>query len=320
MYAMNQTLTMSSLPVADYQPADKDTIGDNRQCDHDMKNKKDDSSSGKDRNTNTDGRINLRQKFRANKFLRVHLHVLKALYEQETPMQPITGGRHVEKKYWDAVEKFLKERNSIKRSTERTQRMRRIHDEAKEFQKMIPSFSIASDHIISQQVSPQLKRLRNHNSDRKGPLSNLAFGSSALMLITQPSPRYLPGRPPSGWNGGGCKTGGDMQSDTIEDDGSNAFGIVSGLLRRKHNLASRRLNQRTSKLRALVEESRRRIEILKSELIAEKQNESTIRGSGKSIETFETRMEACEDRQIRIETKIRLWKLLLHDLLATISA
>jgi len=245
---------------------------------------------------------------------------LKALYEQETQMQPTPGGCHVENKYWDAVENFLKERNSIKRSTERTRRMRRIHDEATEFQKMIPSFSIASDHIISQQVSPQLNRLRHHNSDRKGSLSNLAFGSSALMLITQPSPRYLPGRPPSGWNGGACKTGGDMQSDAVEYDGSNAFGIVSGLLRRKHSLASRRLNQRTSKLRALVEESRRRIEILKSELIAEKQKESAIKGSGKSIEAFETRMEACEDRQIRIETKIRLWKLLLQDLSATISA
>jgi len=316
--------------LPDYQPIGKKSIGDDHKCDHNMLESNDGSLSGKDRNTTTE--INLQSKFRANRFLRVHLRVLKALYEQETPTQSTSEDCHVEDKYWDVVENFLKDRNAIKISAKRTQLMRGIHDEAKEFQKNIPTFSIINNHIISHQVSPQFTRVGNRNNDPKAPRSNLTFGSSSLMLITQPSPHYLPNRPSRGWNGRGCKSGGrrnskrnidtfyDMQSETTEDDGGNAFGIVSGLLKRKHNLASRHLNQRTSKLRALVKESRSRIETLNSELIAEKDNEQSIfKISGKSIENVVTAKEECEDCQVRIETKIRLWKLLLNDLFGTIS-
>lgn len=309
---------MSSLP--DHQLIGKTSIDNNDKFNCSVRKNNDDcsSTSGKDRSTNVDSSINLQSKFRANRFLRVHLHILKALYEQEISTQSMSGDCRVEEKYWDVVEAFLKERNSIKKMTKRTQRMCDIHDEATEFQKQTPPFSIINNHVISHQVSPQFKRLGNRTNDPKGPRSNLTFGSSALMLITQPSPRYLPNRPSLGWNGTrGCDSGG---RDTIEDDGGNAFGIVSGLLKRKHDLASRHLKQRTSKLRALVTESQSRIEILNSELIAEKDKEkSMFESSGTTIDDFIIAKEECEDRQVKIETKIRLWKLLLHDLLGTIS-
>jgi hypothetical protein len=309
---------MSSLP--DYQPIGKNSIESNQKYNRSVRKNNDDDSStiGKDRNTKIDSSINLQSKFRANRFLRVHLHILKALYEQQRSTQSMSGDCRVEDKYWDVVEAFLKERNSIKKMTKRTQRMCDIHDEAKEFQKQISPFSIINNHVISHQVSPQFKRLGNRTNDPKGHRSNLTFGSSALLLITQPSPHFLPNRPSLGWNGTrGCNSGG---RDTMEDDGGNAFGIVSGLLKRKHDLASRHLNQRTSKLRALVKESRSRIEILNSELIAEKDKETSMFESfGTCIDDFIIAKEECEDCQVKIETKIRLWKLLLHDLLGTIS-
>ena len=317
----NHILIMSSLP--DHQPIGKRSIADNDKFNRSVRKNNDDyaSTSGKDRSLKVDFTSinNLQSKFRANRFLWVHLHILKALYEQDRLSQYTSGDCRVEDKYWDVVEAFLKERNSIKKMTKRTQRMCDIHDEAKEFQKQIPPFSIINNHVISHQVSPQFKRLGNRTSDSKGPRSNLTFGSSALMLITQPSPRYLPNRPSLGWNGTsrGHDSGG---RNTVEDDGGNAFGIVSSLLKRKHDLASRHLKQRTSKLRALVTESQSRIEILSSELIVEKDKEKSMFESfGTSIDDFIIAKEECEDRQVKIESKIRLWKLLLHDLLGTIS-
>ena len=279
-----------------------------------------------------DSRINAESKFRANKFLRVHLHILKALYEQEPSTRSTPGDCRVEKKFWDAIEDFLSERNTIERATKRAQRMREIHNEAMEFQKTIHPFSIVNNHIISHHLSPKLKRHSDRNSDPKGPRSNFKLGSSSLMLITQPSPHYLPKRQPRGWNGRGCQSGGqrnqngnidvfhEIQSDAMDEDGGNVFGIVSGLLKRKHSLSSRHLNRRTSTLQTLVKESRKRLNALHSDFVVEKEKEKLIFiNFEKHIKNSIMAREECEDRQVRIETKIRLWKLLLHDLLGTIT-
>ncbi len=273
------------------------------------------SSSGIDGMMNTDSGINAESKFRANRFLRVHLHILKVLYDQEG-MVPPTSGDSIDEKYWGIIEAFLVERNTIRRTTKRAQRMLEIHDEAMEFQKNLPPISIVNNPILSHQFSPR-HGTRNHD---KGSRSNFKFGSSALMLITQPSPHY---RTPRGWNGRGGQSAlrrNEVQGETMDNVGGNAFGIVSGLLKRKHDLASRGLNRRTSKLRALMKESQRRIETLDSELKATKEIQvSSVHNLGDNIEDFILAKEEREDRQVRIETKIRLWKLLLHDLMGTIS-
>jgi len=270
------------------------------------------------------GGINAESKFRANRFLRVHLHILKALYEEERMAPPASGDSRVEEKYWGVMEEFLVERNAIRRTTKRAQRMREIYDEAKEFQKTVLPLSVVNGHMLSHQISPQLQRHGTRNHDLKGPRSNFKFGSSAMMLITQPSPHYFPNRTPRGWNGRGGQSTSQrnsmMRGEMAEEEGGNVFGIVSGLLKRKHKLASRHLDRRTSKLQALVKESQSRIETLKSEMVAEKEtNILAVGNTTENIENFILAKEEREDQQVRIETKIRLWKLLLHDLLGTIS-
>ena len=92
------------------------------------------------------------------------------------------------------------------------------------------------------------------------------------------------------------------------------------MLKFKHKLAYRDLNRQTSKLGALIKESRSRIKNLSSELVALKEKEKSIlNNSGTNLEDFILAKEECEDCEVRIETKIRLWKLLLLDLLETIS-
>ena len=273
------------------------------------------SLNGKDRKPKHETSLQL--KFRANRFLRVHLQVLKALYEQQTQPESTPDGRHLEKKHWDVIESFLKERGAIKGTMKRTQRMREIHEEAMEFQKSVSASSVVENRIVTHPFSPQLTRIGNRKRE-----------FTALTLITQPSPRSLPKRSSHAWAGIGSKSGGrrnsnrninmfyNMHSDSAENDRGNAFGMVSGLLKRKYNLASRRLTQRTVKLRALVKECQHRIEILDSQLVVEKKNKDFL--SGRAVNMMHS-FEEHEDALVRIETKIGLWKLLLQDLSGTIS-
>ncbi len=280
--------------------------------------------SGKYSKMKANGGINAESKFHANRFLRVHLHILKALHEEARITPPISGDSRVEEQYWGLMDDFLVERNTIRRTTKRAQRMREICDEAMEFQKTVPPIPVAKNQAFSHQFSPQFQRHGSRNHDLKGPRSNFKFGSSAMMLITQPSPHYFSNRTPRGWNGRGDQSTGQrnpmIQCEMTEEEGGNVFGIVSGLLKRKHKLASRHLDRRTSKFQALVKESQSRIETLNSELIVEKERTISAMGSAnEDIENLLLAKEECEDRQVMIETKIRLWKLLLHDLKGTIS-
>lgn len=259
-------------------------------------------------------RINGELKFRANRFLRVHLHILKALYYEESSNESTSREIPVDEKYWDAIQGFLVERNTINRANKRARRMSEIHNEALDFQKTAPPLPIVGNHIISHQVSPQYQRYTTRNTAVKGPRSN-------FMLITQPSPLYPTNRTPRRWSGRASHSGGqrnEIQVYSMGEEGGNAFGIVSGLLKRKHALVSRHLNRRNSLLLGLVKESQSRIETLESNLLSEKEN-SSLDLSKNRIEDLMMEREESEDRQVRIETKLRLWKLLLHDLLGTIS-
>ena len=326
---------MSSL--SDCRPAGK-RLKDDIQKESDQKVKrnrleKNDVLNGEDRKKKTESytrtrcETNAQSKLRANKFLRIHLQILKALYQDGALPASMSEDCHVEEKYWEFIKGFLKERDAIKRTTKRAQCMRGIHEEAMEFEKNVSAFPVINNDIIAHQVSPQFVRIGNRKSSLKGARSNLSFRSSALMLITQPSPLYHPHRPSHSKRNSNFVNN-TQESDNLEEDGGNAFGIVSGLLKRKRHLASRHLNQRTTDLRALVKETQNRIEILNSQLIAERDKEKSLfifeggtevnyTSSEKSREDFAVAKEECEDCLLRIETKIGLWKLLLQDLFGT---
>ncbi|OEU13350.1 hypothetical protein FRACYDRAFT_269783 [Fragilariopsis cylindrus CCMP1102] len=152
----------------------------------------------------------------------------------------------------------------------------------------------------------------NRKSSMKGSRSNnVSFRSSSSthnMLITQPSPFLNRSSHARSWTNGTTskssvpsKNSGYIQeSDNIEMAGGNAFGIVSGLLKYKRQLASKQLNQRYSTLHALVKESQNQIVNLNSRI------SNAIK-------------ETNEDTKVEIETKIGLWKLLLRDLTEILS-
>lgn len=244
---------------------------------------------------------NTLSKPRANKFLEVHLHILMSLYKDEFANSE-ANDVPVEEKYWESIKHFLKERRTIKITTERVQRMGFICEEAIEFEV-------------------------NHASKRKksSKESNLSFRA----LITQPSPFLNRSSHVRSWTGTTSKPNDPKNSsrkddlnyytkrrDNLEMAGGSAFGIVSGLLKRRHHLVSTHLNQRISILRALVKESQNRIENLNSRVDIGRYN---FKNSEENNEIVVVAKETDEDFRVRIETKKGLWKLLLRDLTETLK-
>jgi hypothetical protein len=260
---------------------------------------------------------NAQSKLRANnnKFMDVHLHILMSLYQKDSTISIL---RHddddcpVEEKYWELIKYFLKQRCAIKTTTERVQCMSEICDQAVEFETNVSAFpAIYENEFLAQQLSPQMNRTANRKSSMKGSRStNVSFRSSSAhnMLITQPSPFLNRSSHARSRTGTTSKSSvpskksnyTKQESDNLEMAGGNAFGIVSGLLKYRRQLASKQLNQRFSTLHVLVKESQNRIVNLSSRI---------------SYAIKETD----EDTKVRIETKIGLWKLLLQDLTETLS-
>mmetsp|Transcript_4367 Transcript_4367/g.4960 ORF Transcript_4367/g.4960 Transcript_4367/m.4960 type:complete len:259 (+) Transcript_4367:66-842(+) len=245
---------------------------------------------------------NTLSKSREKKFLEVHLHILMSLYKDEFANSE-ANDVPVEEKYWESIKHFLKERRTIKITTERVQRMGFVCEEAIEFEV-------------------------NHTIKRKKSLkeSNLSYA-----LITQPSPFLNRSSHVRPWTGTTSKPNDPKNSsrkddlnyytkrgDNLEMAGGNAFGIVSGLLKlkRRHHLVSTHLNLRISTLRALVTESQNRIENLNSRVDIERYN---FKNSEENNEIVVVAKETDEDFRVRIETKKGLWKLLLRDLTETLK-
>lgn len=228
-----------------------------------------------------------RSKFRANKFLRVHLQVLKALYQE-----PEEDCR-VEERYWSSIASFLTERKTCATLVKRAQTMGGICEEAMEFQKQLSASCTENELFVAHPLSPRFYRKNGVGLSRSSG------------LVTQASP-YYSHRPPPIWNSVAVRST-PQNNNKTEDEAYSAFGIVSGLLRRKHRLAAKNLKQRTINLRGLVAESRDRIRILESRL-----------HSARTTSHPTTTIEEQEDCLVRIETKLGLWKLLHRDLMNTL--
>lgn len=234
-----------------------------------------------------------RSKFRANKFLRVHLQVLKALYQEPEE------DHRVEEQYWRSIASFLTERKTCAKLVKRAQTMGGICEEAMGFQKQVSASCTEKDMIVVHQLSPRFHRKSGGGLSRSSG------------LITQPSP-YYSHRPPTAWNSAAAvrstpRTNTTTTNNNTENEYS-PFGIVSGLLQRKHRLAAKNLKQRTTNLRGLVTETRDRIRILESRLHSARTTHPTNTSS----------IEEQEDYLVRIETKLGLWKLLHRDLMGTL--
>ena len=88
------------------------------------------------------------------------------------------------------------------------------------------------------------------------------------------------------------------------------------MLRRKSREASRRLADRTSDLRELMDESRRRIGVLRT---ADENNKNSNHNMINADTAMPEDDDREEDQRVRIETKLRLWTLLHQDLVRTMS-
>jgi hypothetical protein len=298
-------------------------------------------------------------KLRANKFLRMHLQILRALYAEDSS-SPFKEDSEVEESEWSCIDAFLRERDRIQTIGSMVHQMGSIREEAVKFQQTVAG----RDPPLSMTVSVPITSPGTGRTITCGRLtpSNLMYRSS-LMIIAQASARTSPqqrGRPQLMCDRTNSRAhfwtsttpvnmfyhpevttvkGRNNCTDKVENEtckgegwsggGDNAFGIISGLLKRKHQSACNRLKKKSVPYRSLLLSIYSRIQDLEVRLKDEAEmNEK------KGLSPFETVLdeshchqdrvsfgsewtaakERAEESKARMQTKIYLWQILLYEL------
>jgi hypothetical protein len=315
-------------------------------------------------------------KLRANRFLRMHLVLLKALYaEEDDPSNtPCKEDNKVEEDDWICVDEFLRDRDRIQAIGSMVEQMGSVYSEAMKLQHTVagqdPTLSMTVTVPITATTSPTIRGGRSTVTSGRLTPSNLMYRSSSLLIITQASagrgvssPQHTQAsryhhhyhmydrthpraflrtsttpihnrfyRHPEGnaiQNGsrhyrGTDREGLDEVGCNAEEEslggGENALGIVSGLLKRKHQIARKHLNKKSAPYRSLLWNVQSRIQNLEEKLhdqakLVELENGVDHDRFGSS--DWIAAKERIDESIARMETKMKLWRVLWHELKAT---
>ena len=220
---------------------------------------------------------------RGNKFLLVHLQLLRALYG---PLDTSTQGTKkedgtVEVDFFETIQKFLKQRKKLQGH---------------------------ADHVkMYQQVQAEAFRLVKEEKEIENTLTNLStpkemvpkvFMRQSMSSNKQQSP-YA-----------------SLFSGSQQSQETNGGSLLTLLLKRKYLIAAKTLKKETLPFKSLRMDVRQRVETIES-LMAKELNNETDSGNAKNLS--DGKNEIIDDEESieyfsRLETKLNLWKLLLLDL------
>lgn len=293
--------------------------------------------------------IQQHSKLRANRFLRMHLVILKALYcDAEGSSTPFMEDSAVEDDDWNCIDEFLRERDRIQTISSTVEHMGSIHKEAVKFQHTLDGWDPSLAMTVTVPITTSPATGRTIASGRLTP-SNRMYRSS-LMIITQasasrtsplqarchqvvrdrthsrallwtsttPVNRFYHPEVTTLQNGRNRGTGKEEEGCSNDEEsggGDNAFGIISGLLKRKHQIARKHLSKKSAPYRSLLLSIHSRIQDLEVRL---KEHAEMLDKEGVDNDSFMPDYIAAKERadesRARMETKINLWWVLLNEL------
>jgi hypothetical protein len=259
----------------------------------------------------------------AKKFLLLHLQILRAVYDdtdaqndEDTPLEDGT----VDQENWNIIQNFLKEREGIQCMFDQVQSCQGVHEEAVQFiheqrEEIMLSASCGDWATAHAVTAPSMLR------------------SSSLLFKTQPSPH---GKVPR-FSASSSLLSAAARDDEDVSNQSESFGLIAALLRQKYDIANDMLTEKTNPYRKLLQDVRRRLAILgelrrkeespppspSKEAAGENNNNESSRSDETRTPDKRLRLDDFFSRQsqdsneeslARLDTKLRLWKLLLNDL------
>ncbi|CAJ1969272.1 unnamed protein product [Cylindrotheca closterium] len=240
-----------------------------------------------------------------NSFLRLHLQILRSLYTADSLETQFEGQRddlvdvkddgEVQEDVFGTIEQFLKQRRQLGGLVNAVKLNKAVHDEAAKYQ--------------SEDIQAEQYPLTPSTVPKNEVTNSILARSSVIPLSSQQSPygqRFL---------SGSYRTGLSQSSN----GGSN---LLAALLKRKYLLADRALRRETHVFQELLSNVKERIEIIES-LLEEQLKAPGLQSLGGGTENLtpnassNARVHENEYRSemvAKLETKQRLWAMLLQDM------
>jgi hypothetical protein len=243
---------------------------------------------------------------KGNHFLLVHMQMLRALYGPTAHIeQAVTDPAESTAKeedgalteyHFQTIQKFLKERQTLRSLADKVKQCQGIEEEALKF--------VKEEKDIVSAMTPSTAS----NSHDKVRRTTFSTRTSSLFDTGQQSPypqnRFFPR---------------SHRNDQLESN-HGSLNLMAVLLKRKYLIADQTLKRQTSPFRSLLQDVRRRV--TRIDALLAKHNESAPDLQNNSVISIPDGTlsghsgEAVEDIA-RLETKLRLWTLLLLDLEST---
>jgi hypothetical protein len=234
------------------------------------------------------------------RFLSFHLQLLRALYNNDSDNDNYKSSEtNVEDVTWEMTSRYLQQRETMKSMTQKANHCSGIHEEALYVLDQEPAMSPAwATRAI---IPPQPPSIMNNST-----------------MLTSSTSQHSPHTPRYPTQTTGITAGGDSHQ---------SFRVVASLLGRKSRMATARLQQQIKPFRPLVTAVERRLALL-DQLARQQQQQQTalkdqdhhhILSSTSSTETqvagnILVQQQDMDESLARIETKRRLWSILLQDL------
>mmetsp|Transcript_23110 Transcript_23110/g.56996 ORF Transcript_23110/g.56996 Transcript_23110/m.56996 type:complete len:295 (+) Transcript_23110:174-1058(+) len=237
-----------------------------------------------------------------NSFLRLHLQILRSLYTtdssefhlegQDDDLVEVKDDGEVQEDVFGTIGQFLKQRRQLGGLVNAVKLNKAVHEEAAKFQ--------SEDRQVD-------KYSLNPSAVPKNEITNSILGrSSVIPLSSQQSPygqRFL---------SGSYRTGLSQSSN----GGSN---LLTALLKRKYLIADRTLRRETHVFQELLSTVKERIGMIES-LLAQQREAPGLQSPGGESENLtpnassNAQVHDNEEMIAKLETKRRLWSMLLRDM------
>jgi hypothetical protein len=268
------------------------------------------------------------------RFLKMHWQLLQALYEDDKDSPSLLS-----QETSDAIQHFLRDRGTVRSLEAQTQKLQHIFEEAVD---VLEEHNADRANIRSGPVSSGSSHVNGTTSSSSsfwasritgGASFSAAVGRHGTVVgMSHPSP-FLSTRPYS------LLSHHSRDTDSPSSEPNIGLGLVAGLVQAKVQQARRKLQRTTAPLEPLVADLVDRIETLQHQLDEERttmpfsmSRQVGVEGSasediampGSTGEEHDVLQDAAnsvkspedrEERLARIETKLKLWKLLQGDLI-----